>query len=1011
VVACAVAAVLTRRSGSTDAREAFLPLDARAGAAAAALTAAVATLGAAPPSLAEETSSSLVGLEAKLNFRKQGIERTVQEPSKKKLPLQEFERIEREELEMAKRKEKEEIIELQKEEQQAKEAASKNERVQREIIAREEKAAQQKAKKELDAKIAQIKAIEKTDIEAAKTIEKAEKQAARDVERREKRSARNEAQRLAAEDQAEAAINAATEKSENAIIGARDKAENAVLQAVDASEAAILKATQRAEQLQEVALIREEVAFKEATEFAEKAEIKSMEQEQEVERAVTQAVDGAEKGELLEENASLKRVQDILFQVVSVIVSAVGPGVLILVSAFFVSLFSSQPEKCYGAEEEEIRTKMGRKPRGRSTVATLDPWEDDALSRESEKEAVRAAAAAPASRAAVGAALVVAFQMLPESSPSFALTSQGTHGSAARSPRVPAMAAQVTSPAFAAGLYDGGSVGSVKAAAGAAAAVLAISALARTRSGNKMLGVSSNRSASRRRGAKSILATKQNTPAITALRARDLAVTEENPLKVVIAGGGVGGLLAAKALSTLPTVDVTILEQTSKFARFGGPIQLASNALSVIRQIDEELFEKLMERFTFTGSRRNGLVDALRTEWYCSFDAMKGSADYFSLPYTGVVDRPDLQEILMDSIPKGCLKNSRKVAGYEVLPNFEGVRVRTEDGEISDCDVLIGGDGIWSATRAQMWGQDQKGPGSGCTYSGYIVFAGEAVYRPQDYFDVGYKVYMGPKQYFVTSDVGRGRIQWYAFVGVPEGQEIPEESSEKKDYIRATFTGWSQQILDLIDATPAGCVEDRALYDRPPSLLKSWADGPVALMGDACHPMMPNLGQGGCQAMEDAYALMERLGQVTHRSQVPDKLQDYYRFRIVRSAAIQGLSRIASDLLLSTFCFPWKPSEGFSAPYGRGRGDFNYDAVLVNSLKYLLPAIFTAQFTFLYSYHPHVWTPGEVQDIVKQVMDRHRKKALEAWDNRMDLVEKGEHDKSDANVASFFKLDASTLRA
>eukprot|EP00959_Pyramimonas_sp_CCMP1952_P256995 5369439-Pyramimonas_sp.AAC.1 len=67
-----------------------------------------------------------------------------------------------------------------------------------------------------------------------------------------------------------------------------------------------------------------------------------------------------------------------------------------------------------------------------------------------------------------------------------------------------------------------------------------------------------------------------------------------------------------------------------------------------------------------------------------------------------------------------------------------------------------------------MWNEDKKGPNSGCSYSGYIVFAGETVYQPEDYFEVGYKVYMGPKQYFVTSDVGRGRIQWYAFVGVPE---------------------------------------------------------------------------------------------------------------------------------------------------------------------------------------------------------------------------------------------------
>ena len=328
-----------------------------------------------------------------------------------------------------------------------------------------------------------------------------------------------------------------------------------------------------------------------------------------------------------------------------------------------------------------------------------------------------------------------------------------------------------------------------------------------------------------------------------------------------------------------------------------------------------------MKKFAFTGYRRNGLVDALRSEWYCTFDAMKDAADMFDLPYTGVVDRPDLQQIMLDAIPEGCLSNSQKVKSYEVLPDYQGVKVQTQDGKEYTGDVLIGADGIWSATRAQMWNEAQKGPGSGCTYSGYIVFAGETIYQPEDYFDVGYKVYMGPKRYFVTSDVGRGRIQWYAFVAVAEGEEVPSDPLEKREYVKAAFQGWSSQISDLLDATPANTVEDRSLYDRPPSVLKSWADGPVALLGDACHAMMPNLGQGGGQAMEDAHCILQKLKDLTDRRQVPDALQDYYRSRIFRASAVQGLSRVASDILLGTFTFPWKAEEGLSAPYGKGRGD------------------------------------------------------------------------------------------
>mmetsp|Transcript_59981 Transcript_59981/g.111253 ORF Transcript_59981/g.111253 Transcript_59981/m.111253 type:complete len:575 (-) Transcript_59981:53-1777(-) len=482
-------------------------------------------------------------------------------------------------------------------------------------------------------------------------------------------------------------------------------------------------------------------------------------------------------------------------------------------------------------------------------------------------------------------------------------------------------------------------------------------------------------------------------------------ISEENPLRVVVAGAGVGGLLLAKALCKVPTIKLTVLEQTSSFARFGGPIQLASNALSVIREVDEELFDDLMKKFTFTGCRKNGLVDALRTEWYCPFDAMQDAADMFELPYTGVVDRPDLQELLLGSLPKGVVNNATRVSGYEVLPDKAGVKVTTEDGKEWEGDVLIGADGIWSATRAQLWNEERKGPGSGCTYSGYIVFAGETVYQPEDYFDVGYKVYMGPKKYFVTSDVGQGRIQWYAFCGVGENSLIPADHDEKKAYVLSYFQGWSSQILDLIDATPASGIEDRALYDRPPSIFKSWADGPVAIMGDACHPMMPNLGQGGCQAMEDALKITENLKACRRRSEVPEALQDYYRARLVRSAVVQGLSRIASDLLLLTFTFPWKPEEGLSAPYGQDRGDFRAPSVLVHYLRYLLPGIFNAQFTYLYSYHPYKWTKNEVQELVTSVMERHREDAHTAWKKRMDAVERGEVVDEEVKE-SFFKLAA-----
>jgi NAD(P)-binding Rossmann-like domain len=83
------------------------------------------------------------------------------------------------------------------------------------------------------------------------------------------------------------------------------------------------------------------------------------------------------------------------------------------------------------------------------------------------------------------------------------------------------------------------------------------------------------------------------------------------PLKVAIAGGGVGGLTTALCMLK-KGFDVTVYEKTSAFARFGGPIQFASNALSVLKEIDDKLFDRIMEKFTFTGIRTCGIKDGTK---------------------------------------------------------------------------------------------------------------------------------------------------------------------------------------------------------------------------------------------------------------------------------------------------------------------------------------------------------------------------------------------------------------
>jgi zeaxanthin epoxidase len=367
-------------------------------------------------------------------------------------------------------------------------------------------------------------------------------------------------------------------------------------------------------------------------------------------------------------------------------------------------------------------------------------------------------------------------------------------------------------------------------------------------------------------------------------------------------------------------------------------------------------------------------------DWFVKFP-LKECADLFGLPYTGVIDRPDLQDILMEECAKikpDFIVNGNQVTAYEDRGKAKGVDITLGDGTTVDADILVGSDGIWSAVRNQMYNEGGVKSTSkdgkmkqGCTYSGYTVFAGETILKTDDYYETGYKVYIGPQRYFVTSDVGGGRVQWYAFFALPPGtKKAPSgwggsERDEQADpqenlveYVKSLHVGWSDEIMTVLDSTNPDSVE-------------SWAKGNVVLMGDAVHAMMPNLGQGGCQAIEDAYVLTEELANTKSTGKIQDSLQDYYKKRIIRASAVQFLSRLASDLIINAFDTPWSPHDDLGKSW-KSYLTFFWKPVL----QYL---IFPAQFAFLYSFYPS----GRLDEITEKLNARwkvqHKKSAEEVF--------------------------------
>lgn len=380
------------------------------------------------------------------------------------------------------------------------------------------------------------------------------------------------------------------------------------------------------------------------------------------------------------------------------------------------------------------------------------------------------------------------------------------------------------------------------------------------------------------------------------------ASSDRRNLRVIIAGAGIGGLVLAVSLLR-KGFDVKVLERDLTAIRgegkYRGPIQIQSNALGALEAIDPEVAERVMAEGCITGDRINGLCDGVTGDWYVKFDTFHPAADN-GLPVTRVISRVTLQQILAQACvkyggPDVILGNSHVTSFTE---SSQGVSVTLEDGRVFQGDVLVGADGIWSKIRKQLVGESLP------SYSQYTCYTGISDFTPADIDVVGYRVFLGNAQYFVSSDVGGGKMQWYGFHKEAAGGTDQEGTRKKR--LLEIFGHWSDNVVDLIKATPEEDILRRDIFDRPP--IFKWFQGRTVLLGDSVHAMQPNLGQGGCMAIEDAYSLGNILDEAfySHARGDASKLNTSTAFlryqgeRMLRASTIHGMAGMAA-FMASTY--------------------------------------------------------------------------------------------------------------
>lgn len=346
--------------------------------------------------------------------------------------------------------------------------------------------------------------------------------------------------------------------------------------------------------------------------------------------------------------------------------------------------------------------------------------------------------------------------------------------------------------------------------------------------------------------------------------------------RAIVIGSGIGGLSAGIALRQAG-LEVEVFERASELREVGAGLSLWANALTALRHLG--LREETLRHGVADGA--SGGIRTWRGETLVAADS-GALRDRFGETVVGV-HRAALQRLLLSALGETRVRLGKSLSHVEEAD--EHVTAHFADGTTARGDLLIGADGLHSVVRAQLHGARPP------RYAGYSAWRAVIPFKLLP--GQGGEFWGDGKRFGCLLLTG-GRVYWFAVRTQPEGVEGGEEN------LLRLFRGWSPPVEALIAATPKSAVLHNDIYDRP--VLARWGRGRVTLLGDAAHPMTPNLGQGACQALEDAVILGTCLAR---EIDVPTALRHYEAVRrprthrIVQQSRLLGVIAQASNPLLA----------------------------------------------------------------------------------------------------------------
>lgn len=351
-------------------------------------------------------------------------------------------------------------------------------------------------------------------------------------------------------------------------------------------------------------------------------------------------------------------------------------------------------------------------------------------------------------------------------------------------------------------------------------------------------------------------------------------MTRQRP-RVIIIGGGIGGLFAANAL-TMHGLDVSVYEQAAELGEVGAGVYITPNSVRHLQRIG--LGPMIEKRGAKVGKNSRyfhhdgTLIAPVQVTDTSGWNATYG------------MHRADLVDVLANALPPGVVHTAHRCTGFELARHT--ARVKFANGAVAEGDIVVAADGIHSVLRPYVC------PPARPVFSGTVAYRGavRAELVPE-WPPECWEMWLGQGRHFLTYPMRAASL--INFVGfVPLEKDMKESIKESwsasgdPEALRREFAEWDPRIGSLLRRVET--TFRSALHDREPS--PTWTRGRLTLLGDAAHAMLPHLGQGANQSIEDGMALATILANASSQG-VPGALLAYERLRRERAATVQSGAR------------------------------------------------------------------------------------------------------------------------